>query len=59
MPMSSTMKQVIEATYLTTPSASQYRTILRFFYEQHERMRDYITPDEVLSHLQSIPQFLD
>lgn len=57
--MSSTMKQVVEATYLTTPSAAQYRTILRFLYEQHERMRDYITPEEVLQHLRSIPQFFD
>lgn len=55
--MSSTMKQVVEATYLTTPSAAQYRTILRFFYEQHERMRDYITPEEILQYLHSIPQF--
>lgn len=53
------MKQVMEASYLTAPLAGQYRTILRFFYEQHERMRDYITPEEVLQHLRSIPQFVD
>lgn len=53
------MKQVVEASYLTAPSAAQYRTILRFFYEQHERMRDYLTPEEVLQHLRSIPQFAD
>ncbi|WP_342558626.1 TIGR02677 family protein [Metasolibacillus sp. FSL K6-0083] len=57
--MSSTMKQVVEATYLTSPSAGQYRTILRFFYRQHERMRDYITPEEVLQHLRSLPPFID
>lgn len=51
------MKRVVEATYLTTPSAAQYRTILRYFYQQHERMRDFITPEEVLQHLRSIPQF--
>lgn len=57
--MNSTMKAVVEASYLTAPSAAQYRTILRYFYVQHERMRDYITPDEVLQHLRSIPQFAD
>ncbi|MER1985775.1 MAG: TIGR02677 family protein [Solibacillus sp.] len=55
--MNQTMKRVVEATYLTTPSAAQYRTILRYFYQQHERMRDFITPEEVLQHLRSIPQF--
>lgn len=57
--MNQTMKRVVEATYLTTPSAAQYRTILRYFYQQHERMRDFITPEEVLQHLRMIPQFAD
>lgn len=57
--MNSTMKQVVETSYLTAPLAAQYRAILRFFYEQHERMRDYITPEEVLRHLHSIPQLMD
>lgn len=57
--MDSTMKQVVETAYLTAPSAAQYRTILRFFYEQHERMRDYLTPEEVLQYVRSFPQFED
>lgn len=57
--MNSTMKAIVEASYLTAPLAAQYRTILRYFYLQHEKMRDYITPDEVLSHLRLIPQFAD
>lgn len=50
-------KQVIETSYLTAPSAAQYRVILRFFYEQHERMRDYIAPEEVLHHMRTFNQF--
>lgn len=53
------MKAVIEASYLTAQSAAQYRTILRYFYLQHEKMRDFITPEEVLQHLCTIPQFAD
>lgn len=55
--MENTMKRVVEASYLTAQSAGQYRTILRYFYHQHERMRDFITPEEILQHLRSIPQF--
>lgn len=57
--MELTMKKVIEATYLTADSASQYRTILRYFYHQHERMRDFITPEEILEHMRSIPAYSD
>ncbi|WP_235473575.1 TIGR02677 family protein [Lysinibacillus macroides] len=51
------MKRVVEASYLTAQSAAHYRTILRYFYDQHERMRDFITPEEILQHLRTIPQF--
>ena len=44
-PMNSTMKAIVEASYLTAPLAAQYRTILRYFYLQHEKMRDYITEE--------------
>lgn len=54
-----TMKKVVEASYLTADSAAQYRTILRYFYHQHERMRDFIAPEEILEHMRSIPSFAD
>lgn len=57
--MDVTMKKVIEASYLTAESASQYRTILRYFYHQHERMRDFIGPEEILEYMRSIPAFSD
>ncbi|GER68280.1 TIGR02677 family protein [Weizmannia acidilactici] len=57
--MDQIMKKVVEASYLTADSAAQYRVILRFFYRQHERMRDFIAPEEVLEYLRSIPEFHD
>ncbi len=53
------MKKIIEASYLTADSAAHYRTILRYFYHQHERMRDFIAPEEILDHMRSIPAFFD
>ncbi|PLR79074.1 TIGR02677 family protein [Bacillus sp. V3-13] len=52
-----TMKKVVEASYLTAEKAWSYRTILRFFFIQHERMRDYITPEEIYAYLTDIPEF--
>jgi uncharacterized protein (TIGR02677 family) len=54
-----TMKKVVEASYLTAESAAHYRTILRYFYHQHERMRDFIAPEEVFHYIRSIPAFAD
>lgn len=51
------MKKIIEASYLTADSAAQYRTILRYFYHQHERMRDFIAPEEILEFIRSIEVF--
>ena len=53
------MKKIIEASYLTADSAAHYRTILRYFYHQHERMRDFIAPEELLEYMRSIPTFYD
>jgi uncharacterized protein (TIGR02677 family) len=52
-----TMKKVIEASYLTAEKAWSYRTILRFFFFEHERMRDYITPEEIYAYLKEINEF--
>ncbi|MED4228723.1 TIGR02677 family protein [Neobacillus cucumis] len=53
------MKKIIEASYLTADSAAHYRTILRYFYHQHERMRDFIAPEELLDYMRTIPAFAD
>ncbi|MBM7706420.1 uncharacterized protein (TIGR02677 family) [Chryseomicrobium aureum] len=51
------MKKLIEASYLTADNAAEYRTILRYFYIQHERMRDFIATEEVLEYFRSIPHY--
>lgn len=53
------MKKIIEASYLTADSAAHYRTILRYFYHQHERMRDFIAPEELLEYMRQVPSFAD
>ncbi|BAQ10197.1 hypothetical protein OXB_1726 [Bacillus sp. OxB-1] len=50
-------KKVKEASYLSAEKAWSYRAILRYFYVQHERMRDFLFPEEVLAHLQGLPEF--
>ncbi|WP_028309579.1 TIGR02677 family protein [Desulfitibacter alkalitolerans] len=50
-------QQLIEVNYLTTENAWRYRSILRFFYEQHERLRHYLFPEEVYVHLKKNPYF--
>lgn len=48
-------KKVLEASYLSAvTNASRYRIILRYFFVEHERMRDYIYPEKVLEHVRSI-----
>ena len=51
------LKPISEATYLTTENAWRYRAILRYFYMQHERLRHYLFPEEVLGHLKESPYF--
>lgn len=50
---------VSEVTYLTTGSTWRYRAILRYFYLQHEQLRYYLFPEEVLEYLKESPHFAD
>ncbi|WP_052158849.1 TIGR02677 family protein [Halobacillus sp. BBL2006] len=52
-------KKVTEATYLTADKASTYRAILRYFYTQHERMREFIYPVDIFVHLKKREEFSD
>ncbi|MFT0803387.1 TIGR02677 family protein [Bacillus swezeyi] len=45
------LKRVPEATYLSTDKSYKYRAILRFFYIQHERLREFLLPEEILAQL--------
>lgn len=52
-------KRVVEASYLTADKAWSYRTILRYFYIQHERMREFIFPEEIYAYVKELPSFAD
>lgn len=51
------LKPVSEATYLTVGNAWRYRTILRYFYQQHERLRHYLVLEEIFEVLRQNPHF--
>ncbi|MBO2945207.1 TIGR02677 family protein [Paenibacillus sp. F411] len=50
-------KKVTEATYLATEKSDKYRAILRHFFIQHERLREFLFPEEVYNHLRESPYF--
>lgn len=52
-------KRVKEATYLTAEKAWSYRAILRYFYIQHERMREFLFPEEIYEYLLQFNEFKD
>lgn len=52
-------KKVTEASYLTADRAWSYRAILRYFYIQHERMREFLFPEEILAYLREFDEFRD
>ena len=51
------LKPITEATYLTVENAWRYRAILRYFYEQHERIRQFLFPDEIYQFLKQSEAF--
>ena len=50
-------RKIVEASYLTAENAGRYRSILRFFYLQHEKLRHYLYPEDVLAHLKEDDYF--
>ncbi|MBE1556535.1 TIGR02677 family protein [Sporosarcina limicola] len=55
--MEEQFKKVQEASYLSTEKSWAYRAILRFFYVQHERMREFLLPEEVFTDLKKSVSF--
>lgn len=51
------LRKVKEASYLTAENHSRYRAILRYFYIQHNRMRDFIFPEEIYKELKKQENF--
>lgn len=51
------LKTISEATYLTTDNAWRYRAILYYFYVEHEKMRQYLFPEDIFGYLKENPHF--
>ncbi|MFS8580386.1 MAG: DUF2397 domain-containing protein, partial [Novibacillus thermophilus] len=56
---SSLFKRVQETAYLNAERTWSYRTILRYFYIQHERMQEFLFPEEIYAYLKRLPEFYD
>lgn len=52
-------KPLIEASYLTAPNFFRYRSILRYFYQQHQRMKYWMVREEVYTKLKEMDGFKD
>lgn len=52
-------KKVMEAAYLTVDKAWSYRAILRYFFLQHEKMREFLFPEEVYEYIIRLQGFED
>ncbi len=53
------LKQVVEAKYLTAENAWRYRSILRFFYVQYQKMKYWMYKEEVYVELKNYKEFKD
>lgn len=50
-------KQITETAYLTTENTKRYRPILRYFYEQYERINYMLYKEDIWNELQGKPNF--
>lgn len=50
-------KQITETSYLTTENTKRYRPILRYFYEQYEKINYMLYKEDVWIYLKSKPNF--
>lgn len=53
------IKQIDETRYLTAENAWRYRTILRFFYLQYEKMKYWMYKEDVYEELEKHEEFRD
>lgn len=53
------IKQIDEMRYITAENAWRYRTILRFFYLQYEKMKYWMYKEEVFQELKAHDEFKD
>ncbi|MDI3481254.1 MAG: hypothetical protein PWQ97_909 [Tepidanaerobacteraceae bacterium] len=53
------LKPLDEAKYLTQENAARYRVIMRFFYEQHQRLRYFLYKEDVFNYMKQFEVFSD
>ncbi|MGJ7044903.1 TIGR02677 family protein [Thermoanaerobacterium thermosulfurigenes] len=53
------IKPIDEARYLTADNASRYRLIMRYFYQNYERLRYWLTKEDVYNYVKSFDLFYD
>lgn len=53
------LKPLDEARYLTAENASRYRVIMRFFYEEHQRLRYFMYKEDVYRYMKQFEVFSD
>jgi len=52
-------KPLDEARYLTAENASRYRVILRYFYEEHQRLRYFMFKEDIFAYMKNWEVFSD
>ena len=55
----SLLRQITETKYLTSENTWRYRTILRYFYLQYQKMKYWMYKEEVFGELKKNKHFLD
>ncbi|MDN5313400.1 MAG: hypothetical protein PWQ68_2374, partial [Thermoanaerobacteraceae bacterium] len=51
------LKPLDEARYLTAENAARYRIIMRFFYEQHQRLRYWLYKEDVFDYMKQFQNY--
>ncbi|KAA5806433.1 TIGR02677 family protein [Thermoanaerobacterium thermosaccharolyticum] len=53
------IKPIDEARYLTAENASRYRLIMRYFYQNYERLRYWLSKEDVYNYVKGFDLFYD
>ena len=52
-------RPLTEAKYLNADNADRYRSIMRIFYENYEKLRYWMYQEEVYAQMTADPEFAD
>jgi len=53
------IKPIDEARYLTAENASRYRLIMRYFYQNYEQLRYWLSKEDVYNYVKGFDLFYD